>query len=103
LEEQDEGFVVCKGILEAGVHHWDARWHEARSVGCTSSTSLWIHLTMGRWQCLEPYHWWDTCTYLMAEIGRVVSRKEGTNKMFLIKKLMRLRYKEGTQITDYVN
>jgi hypothetical protein len=21
LEEQDEGFVVCKGILEASVHH----------------------------------------------------------------------------------
>jgi hypothetical protein len=21
LEEKDEGFVVCKGILEAGVHH----------------------------------------------------------------------------------
>jgi hypothetical protein len=24
LEEQDEEFVVCKGVLEASVYHWDA-------------------------------------------------------------------------------
>jgi hypothetical protein len=39
----------------------------------------------------------------MAEIGGVVCSQEGTNKMFLIKKLMRLRYKEGTPIADHLN
>jgi hypothetical protein len=24
LEEQDEWFAICKGILEASVYHWDA-------------------------------------------------------------------------------
>jgi hypothetical protein len=31
------------------------------------------------------------------------ARKEGTNRMFLIKKLMHLRYKEGTPIAYHVN
>jgi hypothetical protein len=33
LEKQDEEFAICKGILKAGVLHWDARGYEVRSVG----------------------------------------------------------------------
>jgi hypothetical protein len=47
LEEQDEGFVICKVIIEAGVLHCDARGYEGISLGGTSSTSLWVHSTMG--------------------------------------------------------
>jgi hypothetical protein len=39
----------------------------------------------------------------MTEIGGVVCPQEGTNKMSLIKKLMHLRYKEGTPIADHGN
>ena len=40
---------------------------------------------------------------LWQKLEELYARKEGTNKMFLIKKLMRLRYKEGTPIADHVN
>jgi hypothetical protein len=40
---------------------------------------------------------------LWQKLDELYVRKEGTNKMFLIKKLMCLRYKEGTQIVDHVN
>jgi hypothetical protein len=39
----------------------------------------------------------------MAEIGGVECPQRRHNKMFLIKKLIRLRYKEGTPIEDHVN
>jgi hypothetical protein len=39
----------------------------------------------------------------MAEVRRVVCRKEGANKMFLIKQLMNLRYREGAPVADHVN
>jgi hypothetical protein len=48
LEEQDEGFTVCKRILEVGVLHFDAQGHEAILVGFNSSISLLIHLTVGQ-------------------------------------------------------
>jgi hypothetical protein len=37
------------------------------------------------------------------KLDELYAHKEGTNKMFLIKKSMRLRYKEGTQIADHAN
>jgi hypothetical protein len=40
---------------------------------------------------------------LWRKLDELYAHKEGTNKMFLIKKLMRLRYKEETQIADHVN
>jgi hypothetical protein len=40
---------------------------------------------------------------LWQKLDELYARKEGTNKIFLIKKLMRLRYKEGTQVADHVN
>jgi hypothetical protein len=40
---------------------------------------------------------------LWKKLDELYARKEGTNRMFLIKKLMRLRYKEGTQIANHVN
>jgi hypothetical protein len=45
----------------------------------------------------------ETCAHtLWQKLNELYAHKEGTNKMFLIKKLMRLRYKEGTQIGDHV-
>ena len=40
---------------------------------------------------------------LWQKVEELYARKEGTNKMFLIKKLICLRYKEGTPIADHVN
>jgi hypothetical protein len=40
---------------------------------------------------------------LWQKLEELYARKEGTNKMFLIKKLMRLTCKEGTPIADHVN
>jgi hypothetical protein len=40
---------------------------------------------------------------LWQKLEELYTHKEGTNKMFLIKKLMHLRYKEGTLIADHVN
>uniref|UniRef100_A0ACD5V194 Uncharacterized protein n=1 Tax=Avena sativa TaxID=4498 RepID=A0ACD5V194_AVESA len=40
---------------------------------------------------------------LWKKLEELYACKEGTNKMFLTKKLMRLRYKEGTPIADHVN
>ena len=40
---------------------------------------------------------------LWQKLEELFARKEGTNKMFLIKQLMCLRYKEGTLIADHVN
>ena len=40
---------------------------------------------------------------LWKKLEELFARKEGTNKMFLIKQLMCLRYKEGILIADHVN
>jgi hypothetical protein len=40
---------------------------------------------------------------LWQKFKELYARKYGTNKMFLIKKLMYLRYKEVTPISDHVN
>jgi hypothetical protein len=40
---------------------------------------------------------------LWRKLDELYACKEGANKIFLIKKLMRLRHKEGTSIADHVN
>jgi transposase InsO family protein len=40
---------------------------------------------------------------LWQKLEELYARKEGTNKMFLIKQLMHLRYKEGTPVADHVS
>ena len=39
----------------------------------------------------------------LLKLEELYARKEGTNEMFFIKKLIHLRYKEGTPIADHVN
>ena len=41
------------------------------------------------------------CT-LWQKLEELYARKEGTNKMFLIKQLMNLRYREGAPVADHV-
>jgi hypothetical protein len=46
----------------------------------------------------------ETWAYtLRMKLEGFYARKEGSNKMFLIKKLMCLRYKKGTPNADHVN
>jgi hypothetical protein len=46
----------------------------------------------------------ETWAYTLRKtLEEFYARKEGSNKMFLIKKLMRLRYKKGTANADHVN
>ena len=40
---------------------------------------------------------------LWNKLEQLYARKTGNNKMFLIKQLMTLRYRDGTQITDHLN
>ena len=40
---------------------------------------------------------------LWQKLEELYARKEGTNKMFLIKQLMNLKYREGAPVTDHVN
>jgi hypothetical protein len=40
---------------------------------------------------------------LWQKLEELYARKEGTNKMFLIKQLMNLRYREGRPVADHVN
>ncbi len=40
---------------------------------------------------------------LWQKLEELFARKEGVNKMLLIKKLMHLRYKERSRIADHVN
>ena len=40
---------------------------------------------------------------LWQKLEELYARKEGTNKMFLIKQLMNLRYREGAPVADHVN
>ena len=40
---------------------------------------------------------------LWKKLEELYARKEGVNKMLLIKKLMHLRYKEGSTIADHIN
>ena len=40
---------------------------------------------------------------LWQKLEELYARKEGTNKMFLIKQLMNLRYREGAPLADHVN
>jgi hypothetical protein len=97
LEEQDEGLSICKGILEADVLHCDARGYERRSVGGTSSTSLVDDNVLNHIIDETRAH------TLWQKLEELYARKEGAKKMFLIKKLMRLRYKEDTPISHHVN
>jgi len=39
---------------------------------------------------------------LWQKLEELYARKEGTNKMFLIKQLMNLRYREGAPVADHV-
>ena len=40
---------------------------------------------------------------LWQKLEELYARKEGTNKMFLIKQLMNLRYREGAPVANHVN
>ena len=40
---------------------------------------------------------------LWQKLEELYARKEGTNRMFLIKQLMNLRYREGAPVADHVN
>lgn len=40
---------------------------------------------------------------LWQKLEELYDRKEGTNKMFLIKQLMHLRYRDDTSVADHVN
>ena len=40
---------------------------------------------------------------LWKKLEELYARKEGTNKMFLIKQLMHLRYRDDTSVADHVN
>ena len=40
---------------------------------------------------------------LWQKLEELYARKKDTNKMFLIKQLMNLKYQEGAPVTDHVN
>ncbi len=45
----------------------------------------------------------DSAQTLWQKLEELYARKEGVNKMLLIKKLMHLRYNDGTRMTDHLS
>ena len=91
LEVQDKGLVICEGLLDVDILHWDAQRYERRSMGGTSSPSLWVYPPMVDDNVLNHIIDETHARTLWQKLEELYALKEGTNKMFLIKKLMCLR------------
>uniref|UniRef100_A0A0D3B8Y5 Retrovirus-related Pol polyprotein from transposon TNT 1-94 n=1 Tax=Brassica oleracea var. oleracea TaxID=109376 RepID=A0A0D3B8Y5_BRAOL len=101
----------CLGFLEAGRHSSSAEqsWEQKPEKKTDEEWKLQHRQVCGlirQWVDDNVLHHIETETdarSLWKKLEQLYARKTGNNKMYMIKKLIELRYQEGTSMTDHLN
>lgn len=65
---------------------------------------IYIYIKGNRLKIISQSYWkWDIRENIMGKVQIVHDSKTGSNKLFLLNKLMTFKYREGIPILDQIN